>query len=186
MNDPTKIDKKHDPHTDSPASKTEISTVFQQYQSSLSRYIARFLPKAHDIEDIVHDTFLHTYEAQIKTHIRSPKAYLFRTARNLALKQLTKMSSRLTDYMEDCELSEVLLDNASLEEQAESQQKFAIFCEAVRRLPLQCRRVYILRKVYGFSHKEIAKHLDISVSTIEKHLAKGIIKCDEHLRANGY
>ena len=75
---------------------------------------------------------------------------------------------------------------APLDETIEGLEQFALFCKAVQKLPLQCRRVFILRKVYGLTHKEIAEHLDISVSTIEKHLATGISRCSDYMRSKGY
>ena len=41
-------------------------------------------------------------------------------------------------------------------------------------LPQQCGRVVRLRKIDGRSPSEIAVLLGISVSTVEKHLAKGL------------
>ena len=54
----------------------------------------------------------------------------------------------------------------SLERQFESRERFLMFCRAVRELPLQCRRAFILKKVYGLSQKEIADYLGISESTV--------------------
>lgn len=39
-----------------------------------------------------------------------------------------------------------------------------------------------MRKVYGMPHKEIASRLGISVSTVEKHLIKGVEQCDGYVR----
>ena len=165
---------------------TGIERSFLQHKTSLKQYISRFIKHPHDIEDIVHDAFLNSYAAEINTKIRKPRAFLFQTARNLALKHLNKSSTRLTDYLEDYDLSEVFIERPSLEDTVESHEQFAFFCQAVRKLPLQCRRAFILRKVYGLSHKEIAEHLDISVSTVEKHLATGISRCHDYMRARGY
>ena len=162
---------------------SEVANTYLSCRSSLMRFVGRFIHHTQDIEDIVHETFLRTYAAEINTHIHSPKAFMFRTAKNLALKHLDKCSVRLTDYLGDFELSEVLIDEISAEDSAEAQEQFATFCQAVRSLPLQCRRAFILRKVYGLSHKEIAEHLEISVSTVEKHLANGISKCNDFMRA---
>jgi len=38
--------------------------------------------------------------------------------------------------------------------------------------PPQCRKVYLMRKVYAMSYKEIAETLNITVSTVETHLEK--------------
>jgi DNA-binding transcriptional ArsR family regulator len=45
--------------------------------------------------------------------------------------------------------------------------------------------VFVLRKVYRLSHDEIAEVLGVSHSTIEKHVAKGLIRCRDYLRDAG-
>jgi RNA polymerase sigma factor (sigma-70 family) len=157
-----------------------------KYRSSLMRYISRYIHQPQDIEDIVHETFLRTYAAGISTQIQSPRAFLFKTAKNLALKHLDKSSVRLTDYVGDLDALEVSMDEFSTEAQVETQERFLAFCRAVRTLPLQCRRVFILRKVYGLTQKEVAEQLEISISTVEKHLAQGIIKCHQYMRSRGF
>jgi RNA polymerase sigma-70 factor (ECF subfamily) len=62
----------------------------------------------------------------------------------------------------------------------------AIFAEAISALPPQCRRVFLLRKVQGLSQKDVAQRLGLSVSTVEKHLATGLVKCSEYLKLRGY
>jgi len=164
----------------------DIRTVFVRYQELLKRFVARFFHRPHDIEDIVQETFVRAFEAESRSRIRSPRAYLFQTARNLSLKELSRSVNRMQDYMGDYLPEEVLLNETSTEEHVEHLQKLTIFCQALRGLPVQCQRVYILRKVYGFSHKEISASLGISVNTVERHIAKGILRCNEHMAAFGY
>ena len=47
--------------------------------------------------------------------------------------------------------------------------------------PPQCQKVFVLKKVHGYSHKEIAKELEISISTVEKHAASGLKRCSEYM-----
>lgn len=63
-----------------------------------------------------------------------------------------------------------------------AQQHLGKYCEAVAALAPQCRRVYIMRKVYGMPHKEIAERLGIALKTVEKHLYKGIRECDLYVK----
>ncbi len=165
---------------------TDVAQSYLSHKPSLMRFIGRFVRHPQDVEDIVHETFLRTYASEINTQIHSPKAFLYRTARNLALKHLARASYRLTDYLEDFESSEVLTEGESTENRAEIQEQFTVFCQAVRLLPVQCRRAFILRKVYGLTYKEIAGHLEISVNTVEKHLATGIVKCSDYMKSKGY
>ena len=107
-------------------------------------------------------------------------------ATNLALNHVTRADQKLTDTVGDFSTSEVYLPTETLETQIESNERFQTLCRAVRTLPLQCRRVFILKKVYGMSQKEIAKYLDISQSTVEKHVAKGLSRCHEYMDEMGY
>ena len=56
-----------------------------------------------------------------------------------------------------------------------------VFWEAVTTLPPQCQKVFVLKRVYGYSHKEISKKMKISVSTVEKHAASGLKRCSEFM-----
>lgn len=168
---------------------SEEKAIFQVFTSvapALGRYVARFLNRREDVEDVVQETFERAYKAEKSHEIRSPKSYLFRTARNLAFNQLSKKSHSITDYMEDLGLSDVLSDDIAADERLESQRRFEIFCEAVVNLPPQCRKVFVMRKVSGLSHKEISNRLGISASTVEKHLARGLQLCASYMSAHGY
>ena len=94
----------------------------------------------------------------------------------------------LTQDMEDYPDSSVLGagDQVTAEDVVEGRRKMAVFAEAIAALPPQCRRVFVLRKVQGLSQKDVARQLGLSVSTVEKHLATGLLKCSEYLRLRGY
>ena len=62
-----------------------------------------------------------------------------------------------------------------------AQQKLGFHCAAVAALPPKCRKVYLLRKVYGMSYKDIAATLQISDSTVEAHISKGYARCDQYI-----
>ena len=67
------------------------------------------------------------------------------------------------------------------EEEVEAEQSMNIYCEAVEALPEKCRRVFIMRKVNGMRHKEIADHLGITVGAVEKHLHNGARSCRAYI-----
>ena len=159
-----------------------IQEAFTRHQGALKRFISRFLPNSYDIEDVSQETFLRAYTTEKTREIEQPKSFLFRIAKHIALTQLTQKSRQITDYLEDFDDSEVLLIEDTVEDELLARETLGIHCEAVAGLPPQCRRVYLMRKVYGMSHKEIAGQLGIAVSTVEKHLIKGVKLCDRYVR----
>ena len=159
-----------------------IQEAFTRHHGALKRFISRFLPNSYDIEDVSQETFLRAYTTEKTREIEQPKSFLFRIAKHIALTQLTQKSRQITDYLEDFDDSEVLLIEDTVEDEFLARETLGIHCEAVAGLPPQCRRVYLMRKVYGMSHKEIAGQLGIAVSTVEKHLIKGVKLCDRYVR----
>jgi len=166
--------------------KGEFEDVYFECYASLKAAIGKYVKHPEDVEDIVQETFVRTYEAKRKTRILKLKAYFFTTARNLSLKHKSLHANKITGYLEDLGISEVYDDKTSVEAEVEAHEQFSIFCEAVRELPLQCRRVFILKKIYDFSHEEIADRLGITVSTTNQHLAKGIARCTLYMREKGF
>jgi RNA polymerase sigma-70 factor (ECF subfamily) len=167
-------------------SASEFENVFYDCYFSLKAVIFKYLKRPEDVEDIIQETFVRTYQAAQKSRILNLRAYFFSTARNLSLKHRDLQANKIVDYIEDLGISEVKDNRASVEAEVEAHKQFSIFCEAVRELPLQCRRVFILKKIYGLSHDEIAERLKITVSTTNQHLAKGIARCTLYMREKGY
>jgi RNA polymerase sigma-70 factor (ECF subfamily) len=60
-----------------------------------------------------------------------------------------------------------------------------MLARAIAALPPQCAKVFILRKMQGLSQKEIAARLNISVRTVENHVALGLVRCKAYMRAHG-
>ena len=131
---------------------------------------------SHEIDDVSQETFLRAYKAEQKKIIEEPKAFLFRIAKNLMLSELSKKSRKVTDYIEDFEYSD-FDEGLKLEDNIMAQQKLGIYCEAVAALPPKRRKVILMKKVYGMSHKEIAQRMGTTVSAVEKHLLLGAKLC---------
>lgn len=163
-------------------SPTPLLKAFVTHQGILKRFISRYLHNVQDVEDVAQEAFLRAYRASLSEEIRQPKSLLFRIAKNVAISELRLKSRQITDYIEDQASSDVILGGDTLEDEALAREKLGIHCEAIVSLPAQCRRVYIMRKVYGMSHGEIAERLGIAVSTVEKHLIRGVEVCDKYVR----
>ncbi len=154
-----------------------VTGAFLDNYVFLKRFLARFFQDSRDIEDVAQEAYLRAYVAEQKREIEQPKAFLFRIARNLALTQLTSKSRKITDYLEECGESVVIECGAAADSEVEALQSLGLYCEAVAGLPEKCREVFLLRKVHGLAHKEIAERMSLSVSSVEKYLIRGILEC---------
>ena len=76
--------------------------------------------------------------------------------------------------------------SGDLGDQQYSRDKLGAFSDAVDTLPPQCRRVFMMQRFEGLTYKEIASRLDISTSTVEKHLQKALRRCTDYLVDKGF
>lgn len=157
----------------------EILSVFTALESKLRQFLMRYFVRNQDIDDAVQETFLRVYESSRKQEIRTPKAFIFKVAENLALSEISRKANQITHYMGDMEELEVIDNKPSMIEHLLNQEKLLNISKAIESLPPQCQKVVVMRKVFGFTHKEIASRLSISVKTVENHLTRGLQRCQE-------
>ena len=165
--------------------KTPIEKCFTENESALKRFLERYLYNVHDVEDILQETFLQTWMIEKKQKIQLPKSYLFSVARNMALKELRKKSRHLNAYLVEINSNSLLSNEPIMDGGFEFNERLCLFEKALCTLSPQCKKVFVLRKVFGFSQKEIARRMDISESTVEKHISNGLQRCNVYMRAYG-
>lgn len=162
--------------------KESLESVYLLIRNGLMRAVSRLVPPK-EIEDIVQETYVRICAVKNTVQIQHPRSFLYRTARNLALDHLKRAETRTSVSMDDegVDLDAGVDDVDQVYNQVSATQEFEHFCEAVRHLPLQCRKAFVLKKVYGYSQVEIAERLNISESTVEKHIAMGLSRCRQFM-----
>ena len=168
----------------------ELSTILKAYlenEVALKRYLRRFIRSREAADDLAQEAFVRAFAAEAGRVIESPKAFLFKVAKNLALNELARQSSMATEPLGDFEGQEVLEDSsqAAVDDVVDSRERIRLLARAIAALPPQCAKVFILRKMQGLSQKEIAARLNISVRTVENHVATGLSRCRAYMREHG-
>lgn len=162
--------------------ESKILTTYLERGGFLRRFLGRFL-SAQDVDDVAQEAYLRAYVAEQRIQIEHPKAFLFQVAKRLALSKLTRKSRQITDYIEETGGYVAASTTAGADQEIEAQQCLGLYCEAIASLPIKCRQVFLLRKVHGLAHKEIAERMELSVSSIEKYLRKGVLACQAYVNS---
>ena len=160
-----------------------ILDSFKNHENALKKYISRFFLPSHEIDDICQETFLRSFESNIQNEIQQPKSFMYRVAKNLIMSQYRRSSYKLTDYIDDVSEELVPINTTDIENDIDAQRKLGVFCESIASLPEQSRKILIMRKVYGFSIKEISRRLNMPTSTINYNIAKGMVCCDNAMES---
>ncbi len=161
----------------------DLEELFHSYHHSLVTYLRRLMKCSHFAEEVAQDTYLRLRaKGPTTTTINHPRAYLFRTAHNLAMDQLAKHSTEWKHRSS----SEIPIDIPSPTPQpdtiAESRQRLHKIATALNELPEACRQAFILNKIHHMTHAEIAQILNVSQSMIEKHLMRALAHCRAKLQ----
>jgi RNA polymerase sigma-70 factor (ECF subfamily) len=151
-------------------------------RASLARFVTRIFNR-QEVDDVLTDAFIRSRDnGGGKPPLRAQSAFLLRTATAIAMNRFSRNGARLNAHAEDLTVPEVAqLSCESQESLDDASQRFVTFCRAVGGLPEECRRVMILKKVYGLSLGEIADHLGTTRAAVEKDMARGLMMCRDYL-----
>jgi RNA polymerase sigma factor (sigma-70 family) len=155
------------------------------HERSLRSYLNRFFKNVADIEDVVQETYARLLSLNDLgwAAVRNWHAFLFTSARNVALDRIRRARVVSLDTLAEMGSADVLDQTPAADEALNARQELALLSEAIASLPDRCREVLTLRKLYGLSQREIAQRLGISESTVEKHVAYGVRLCAERMFA---
>ena len=123
------------------------------------------------------EAFARVWQARLRSELRAPKAFLFATARNLALDLVRRQNVLRTEPLKDFDEADILDETAGVPETVERNQELALLTEAIQALPDRCRQIFTLRKIYGLPQAEVAARLGVSEHTVSAQLTIGLHKC---------
>jgi len=153
-------------------SKADFEKLFNDHYSNLCAYANNFLKDVDASEEVVQEVLFKLWTNKDSLIITSSiQSYLFRAVRNASLNFLKHVNIREdykihNEYERDDELStedEMIV--------SELDQKIR---EAIDRLPIERKKVFIMSRYDGLKYKEIAEKLNLSVSTIENQMVKAL------------
>ena len=140
----------------------------------LTRFLQRNWRNDAEISDLRQEAYARVYEAAKRERPQLVKPFLFQIARNLMIDRLRRQSVVSLESMVDVDWLNVSDDRPSAETYVAARQELRLLQAALDKLPPRCRQVVLMRKVEGFSQREVAKELGITIETVENQVAKGM------------
>ncbi len=152
--------------------------LFFEYQPRLVLFALKFTDDIDDARDIVQNVFIALWEKAGDIHT-SPRSYLFQSVKNACLnyKRKIQVESTLKDDLakkiNEVERSMYLGTDNPLQSLLEKEMEVRID-KIISILPGKCQQVFQLSRQKHLQNKEIAKKLDISLKTVEKHITAAL------------
>ncbi|HZT37759.1 MAG TPA: sigma-70 family RNA polymerase sigma factor [Bryobacteraceae bacterium] len=156
----------------------EVVSLFDHLRDRLLRYVISFGLPVEDAEDVIQEVFLSLYRHLERGRSRSNlRAWVFRVAHNLALKQRNQLRSASQESQDErASLLDWLPDpGPNPEDRMVSSQRRERMLATVNALAEQDRRCLILR-AEGLRYREIAQILDISLGSVALSLERSLTR----------
>jgi RNA polymerase sigma factor (sigma-70 family) len=147
----------------------------------LRRFVRARLSSRQDAEDVIQDAYLRVLRYSAENVVESRERLLFSAARNLAVDSRRRRKAREKTAVEFSVLAPV--DWPASDEVVDAKQRLAHVEAAIASLPARCREVFLMHRIEGLSYCEIAARAGISVSAVEKHIARACLQIDSKLHS---
>ncbi|HTU42697.1 MAG TPA: sigma-70 family RNA polymerase sigma factor [Candidatus Aquilonibacter sp.] len=158
--------------------ESEVVELFDELRDRMMRYLLALGVSAHDGEEIIQESFLllfqHLQRGKSRENLRG---WIFRVARNLALKQRAANRLKLlrTVQFEDTAPKQHPDPGLNPEEHLQSKQRQRRLLAVVNALSEQDQTCLYLR-AEGLRYREIAQTLGISLGSVAASLARSLAR----------
>ncbi len=154
-------------------------------EPTLRAWLQRRLPVHQDVDDVIQETYAILAALADVSHVGQPRAYVYSVAQSVVLQQLRRAQVVSIEAVAEIERVAASGEEACPERTASSRQELARIGALIDSLPDKCRQAFVLRRVEGYSQREIAQRMQISENTVEKHICKGIRVLMDSMKRDG-
>lgn len=137
-------------------------------RASLARHASQ-----EDVDDLIQEAYSRCAALECVDHIGRPDAYFFSIARNLLIQRLRR--ARIVSIEAFAEIDSYQDDTRpSPEHEAVNQIDYQRMIAMIDGLPERRRRIVRMRKIDGYSQREIADMLGVTESIVENEIFRGV------------
>lgn len=160
---------------------SSLRTLLLAEYVEFDRRLTRRLGSPDLASEALNETYLRLERMRELGQVRSPKAYLFRIALNIAADRRRAEKRRLTSGEVDA-LLDIPDDRPDAARVIEDRSEINLLKRAIAELPERRRRVLMLSRIEGMPNREIAALLGVTVRTVETDLKQAVEHCTDRLK----
>lgn len=163
--------------SDNICNESLFSTLFTKYSKSLHDFLYYKFGESFNPKDKVQDAFIKLWENCNTISPNKAKSYLFTVANNLMLNEAAHQKVVLKYQKEKSKTS----TNETPEFILEGDEYMKKLQNAIANLTEAQRTAFLLNRIEGKKHREIAELLDISTKAVEKRIYGALKKLREDI-----
>jgi RNA polymerase sigma factor (sigma-70 family) len=127
--------------------------------------------------DLAQETYLRLAAKPAEDRVENPKAYILRTANNLAIDRLRRDRRILQVHVSNDGAEDVADPAVSAEQRLIAEERLRQLNQSLLTLAPNVRQALLLNRVEGLTQAEIARRLGVSESMVTKYIAQALRHC---------
>lgn len=160
-----------------------IAELFAAHRGRLERALTRRTGNSDTAGELVQEAFVRLLADGAPDQVRSLEEdtrLLYAIARNAAIDH-GRVARRRSELLGSLVAEQFPTETPSPAAALGARRAMTALDDALESLPPRTRQVFLLRRVHGLSHSEIAAALDMSVSAVGKHLLRAMRHCQSRV-----
>lgn len=157
-----------------------LTRCFLEIRDELLRFLTRRTGRA-EAEDVLQDTWLRLHERSDPLSWREPRAVIFRTAANLATDAGRHEALAGKWVSHELARSDESPVHPDPQTELEAERRLERLMVALEQLPAPCREAFLLSRIDGLTHAQIARQLGVSAKSAQRYIERAMIHCLETL-----
>lgn len=150
-----------------------LKQLTERYRQPLNAYFQRRVGSRNEAEDLTQEVFLRLVKRLDVETLDNPEAFVFTTAANL-LRDRYRRGHTQRSHLAEVSQQQPGIEELTPERVFDSRQHLEKVIEALEQLDERSRDAFILHRLEGMKHAQIAELYGVSVSSVEKYIIKAL------------
>jgi RNA polymerase sigma-19 factor, ECF subfamily len=158
----------------------QVGELYNQHHRWLYVWLCKKLGCSHHAADIAQDTFVRLFSLSGSPTLTQPRGFLATTAKRLIIDEARrkKVERHYLDNYSYYHGGEGFEGTApSAEELVIITETLVAIVQMLEALPEKCQRAFLMSRLDGMRHAEIAEALGVSKSSVKQYIAKAMLHC---------
>jgi len=151
-----------------------VTSNFLPFEAELRALLRRVCTGPAEVDDVVQEVYYKVLVMPSIDHVREPKAFLVRMAKNIVTDRMRRDAIVRIDAMANLEELDIEDASPSPERVVMARAELKWVFGLIANLPERCKEVFRARRIYGLSQHETAQTLGISEGIVEQETMKGM------------
>lgn len=175
------LSRQADPAAGDQGHSRALSSLFEEHNRTLQSFLMARLGNEQEAREVAQEAYVRLLQLHQPGTVSFLRAYLFKTAANLAVDRIRQRANR--ERLDRSGPESELIDRVSPDRRLMAAEELGILEQALRELPPQYRRAFVLHRFEDWSTGQIAKELGVQERMVRNYISRAAIYCK--LRLDG-